>query len=82
MRFPIKLWQKMTKTGCLVSFPRGSNGLYLQERLHPSSAIRYTSPALESISHMMHIWKNMDLTLRLRTVLCVETPAPDQQPRQ
>ena len=76
MRFPINLWQKMT-TGCLVSFPRGSNGLCLRERLHPSSAIRYTSPALESISHIRHIWINMDLILRLPTVLCVETPAPD-----
>ena len=33
MRFPTKLWQKMTKTGCLASFPRGSNGIYLQERV-------------------------------------------------
>ena len=76
MRFPIKLWQKMT-TGCLASFPRGSNGFCLRERLHPSSAIRYTSPALESNSPIRHIWINMELILRLRTVLCVEIAAPD-----
>jgi hypothetical protein len=65
-----------------VSFPRVSNGFCLRERSHPSSAIRYTSPALESISHIRHIWINMGLILRLRTVLCVETPVPDLQPRQ
>jgi len=34
MRFLIKLWQKMT-TGCLASFPRGSNGFCRRERLTP-----------------------------------------------
>src|SRR5664280_2841363 len=78
MRFLIKRWQKMT-TGCLASFPRGSNGLCLRERLHPSSAILYTSPALESTSLIRHFWMNMELIRRLRTILCVEIAAPNLQ---
>ena len=79
MRFPMEQWRKMMTTGCHVSFLRVLNGIYQQERLHPSLALRYISPALESNSPIRHIWISMELIRRLRTNLCVEIAAPDLQ---
>ncbi len=79
MRFPKEHWEKKKTTGCNVPSHRVSNGICQQGRSHPLLAIRYTFPPWESIYPIRHIWMNMELIRKLRTILCVEIAAPKLQ---